>query len=184
MEFLLKRGHTPFKALGNGRYSFLCPFPDHKESMPSFVVYTNGPYENFYCFGCCKNYNIINLVSYLDNISFKEAIEKLGDGTVISTDEDIKITLKRLKTENNSIHKDISKILIEISMKCLMFCQGVNFDKDEINVIDQYYKFIDDSILGTDICRIEESRMHLNKLLIKRKKEYDKRRREFLVDSI
>jgi DNA primase len=56
-------------------------------------------YENFYCFGCNKNYSIINLVSYLDGITFKEAMLKLGDGTVISTDEDIKITLERIKIE-------------------------------------------------------------------------------------
>ena len=47
-----KKGHFPVKNLTGGRLSYLCPLPWHAESKPSFVVWTNSEYENFYCFGC------------------------------------------------------------------------------------------------------------------------------------
>ena len=35
-----------------GRYRCICPFPDHKDSIPSFVI-MNGDGENWFkCFGC------------------------------------------------------------------------------------------------------------------------------------
>ena len=36
----------------NRRVSLRCPFPNHNDSTPSFVLY---PQNNFYCFGCGAN---------------------------------------------------------------------------------------------------------------------------------
>ena len=52
VSYLERKGHNPVKQLSGGRLSYLCPFVDHKESKPSFMVWTNAEFENFHCFGC------------------------------------------------------------------------------------------------------------------------------------
>ena len=53
----------------------LCPF--HKEKTPSFNV---NPEEQFYyCFGCGAGGNVINFVMAIENLSFREAVERLAE---------------------------------------------------------------------------------------------------------
>lgn len=52
-----------------------CILPNHKDSSPSFRVYKNT--NTFYCFGCRKWWNIINLISEIEQISTKEAFKKI-----------------------------------------------------------------------------------------------------------
>ena len=58
-DYLTKKGHQPAKRMSGGKISYCCPLPDHKEKKPSFVVYTQGPYQNFYCFGCLHENELI-----------------------------------------------------------------------------------------------------------------------------
>lgn len=53
--------------------SGLCPF--HSERTPSFYIYTDT--NSFYCFGCQKSGNSINLVRYLHGYGFIEAVKFL-----------------------------------------------------------------------------------------------------------
>jgi DNA primase len=54
-------------------YVGLCPF--HKEKAPSFTV---NPKTNLYhCFGCNAGGDVIGFICKKDNISFREAVEKL-----------------------------------------------------------------------------------------------------------
>ena len=59
-------------------YSCLCPF--HEERNPSFYIYPDT--NTFYCFGCAKSGDVINLVEEMKNLNFKQAIDFLlkGDG--------------------------------------------------------------------------------------------------------
>ena len=53
----------------------LCPF--HKEKTPSFNV---NPEEQFYyCFGCGAGGNVINFLMAMENLSFREALERLAE---------------------------------------------------------------------------------------------------------
>ncbi|HHV92945.1 MAG TPA: DNA primase [Firmicutes bacterium] len=53
----------------------LCPF--HREKTPSFNV---NPEEQFYyCFGCGAGGNVINFLMAVENISFREAVERLAE---------------------------------------------------------------------------------------------------------
>jgi DNA primase len=55
-------------------YVGLCPF--HKEKTPSFTV---NPKTNLYhCFGCNAGGDVIGFICKKDNISFREAVEKLS----------------------------------------------------------------------------------------------------------
>ncbi len=68
-------------------YRGLCPF--HLETSPSFYV---SPTKNIYhCFGCGASGDVIKFVQQIENISYTEAIKKLGERvgiTVNFTEED------------------------------------------------------------------------------------------------
>ena len=51
-----------------------CPF--HEEKTASLKAYKNG--ERFNCFGCGLNGSVIDFIMHLYNLTFKQAIVKLG----------------------------------------------------------------------------------------------------------
>ncbi len=64
-----------FKKNGKG-YVCRCPFPDHEDKTPSFIV---TPQENlFHCFGCNRGGDIIQFDRMYFNLDFKEAVGRLS----------------------------------------------------------------------------------------------------------
>ncbi len=60
----------------SGRYfRARCPFPDHEDRCPSFVVNPETGY--FCCFGCNRRGDVISLLRELRGLSFSEAIKEL-----------------------------------------------------------------------------------------------------------
>jgi len=186
MKFLADRGHSPVNNIGGGRYRFLCPFDDHKETVPSFVVFTQAEYENWYCFGCNRYSNIIHLVSYLDKIPFKEALEKLGGNIDILPEDDIKHTLERIKNEEQSFEpvNQLAHTFFQASWQCLLYSQGVNFDGQELDIVDKYYSFLDNSILNVRFDKIEESINYLPTVLIRRKKIFSHKQEQEKIKNV
>jgi len=56
------------------RATILCPF--HEERTPSFVVYKDSNYA--ICFGCGWKGDVISVVMYVNNVSFREALSILS----------------------------------------------------------------------------------------------------------
>jgi DNA primase len=56
-----------------------CPF--HDDEHPSFVVYPET--ASFHCFGCRASGDVIDFVRRADGLSFREALERLSDGSVL-----------------------------------------------------------------------------------------------------
>tara|TARA_Y100000034_G_scaffold118213_1_gene158660 strand:+ start:333 stop:2111 length:1779 start_codon:yes stop_codon:yes gene_type:complete len=57
-EYLSGKGHNPLGNAGAGKLKYCCPI--HKgDNDPSFFVYTDSKYENFYCFGCIEENELI-----------------------------------------------------------------------------------------------------------------------------
>ncbi|MEX1195476.1 MAG: CHC2 zinc finger domain-containing protein [Dehalococcoidia bacterium] len=54
----------------------LCPF--HQDEHPSFAVYPDT--RSFYCFGCNAGGDVIDFVRRADNLSFRDALERLNNG--------------------------------------------------------------------------------------------------------
>ncbi|MCE9519532.1 MAG: DNA primase [Verrucomicrobia bacterium] len=72
------------KRSGSG-YSGLCPF--HQEKTPSFSV---SPSRNSYhCFGCGAGGNAFRFVMEHENLSFMEAVKRLGDAAGIRIEETV-----------------------------------------------------------------------------------------------
>jgi DNA primase len=67
-------GYTSLRKRG-ATYSGLCPF--HQEKTPSFTV--SAEKGLYYCFGCGEGGDIVRFVERIENLSFAEAIEQLGE---------------------------------------------------------------------------------------------------------
>ena len=62
-----------FRVTGNKKF-YLCPFADHHELKPSFVLYDTNSYH---CFGCQRSGDVIQFIMDLTDASFTEAINYL-----------------------------------------------------------------------------------------------------------
>ena len=173
MSYLEQKGHVPVKALTSGRLSYLCPMPWHAETKPSFVVWTNSEFENFYCFGCLAKYNIIHLMSMLDGISARQAIFVLSDGMEFTVDDE-KILAERDLEKYNWINDPqqqevFSRALLEISDICNAFLRSVDHSPVEVKIIDKLWQVVDDSLKDYEFESIEKIRRDLGALITSRK---------------
>jgi DNA primase len=66
-------GYTSLRKRG-ATYTGLCPF--HQEKTPSFSV--SADKGLYYCFGCGEGGDIVRFVEQMENLTFSEAIEQLG----------------------------------------------------------------------------------------------------------
>lgn len=173
-DYLEEKGHKPFRYGMAGRISYLCPFPDHKETKPSFVVFTNAEYENFMCFGCNRYYNIIHLVAYLENISFKEAIKQLSKDMDLTLNENIELQLSLLDRQYKSrkqYQTVLAELLLSISSMCRIYLNSVGGKQTEIDLIEKIYADLDKNILQYKYDDIEDTYLSLSRLLILRKEK-------------
>ena len=67
-------GYTSLRKRG-ATYLGLCPF--HKEKTPSFTVSSDKGL--YYCFGCGEGGDVVRFVERMENLTFAEAIEQLGE---------------------------------------------------------------------------------------------------------
>lgn len=170
VEFLEKKGHFPVKQLTGGRISYFCPLPWHSESKPSFVVWTNSDYENFYCFGCLAKHNIIHLVSFLDGISTRQSIELLAEGLEFSLKDEENFVIEEILQKADPDHQqEFSKVLLEISGICNSYLQSVDYDINECERIDKLWTIVDNSLRDYDFEKIETIRAEIGGLILRQK---------------
>jgi DNA primase len=99
VDYLASKGHHPVGGEVNGRLRYRCPL--HLEKTPSFNVYTGGEYENFFCFGCKKRYNIIHLYRDMENVSIKDAIKSLGGDLNIDVESEINYAVQQIQNDHS-----------------------------------------------------------------------------------
>lgn len=88
----------------SGRNYFgLCPF--HREKSPSFSVSPDK--QIFHCFGCGAGGNVINFVSKIEGLDYRDAIETLADRAGI--------TLPTYSTYNDDKKQELKKKVYEIN---------------------------------------------------------------------
>lgn len=177
--YLEQKGIVPVKRM-SGRLWYQCPFPDHKETKPSFVVYTTGEFENFYCFGCNRKYHIIDLVSKLEKISFKESVSRLSDGAVITPFDETQFQGRKIR--DAFIHPidafGISETLMMMSSSCRMYEESVGRDKDELEKMDKFWGVVDGCVLDSDFDAIKEFEPHLRVGLKTFRARFERERKE------
>lgn len=182
VDYLEKRGIQPIKRLSGGKLSYLCPMPNHSEAKPSFIVFTNSEYENFYCFGCHAGTTIINLVAGLDGISVRSAIEKLSDGAEISADMDAELAISRSIKRNQIISGDDICIpqLEELSTMgfitylCKNYLDSVEDDPEEVAIIDRFWEKVDSWIYNYEFEELKNVHEILPTILTKRREKFQR----------
>ncbi|MGC8954466.1 MAG: DNA primase [Fervidobacterium sp.] len=113
-------------------YRGLCPF--HLETSPSFYV---SPSRNIYhCFGCGASGDVIKFVQEIENISYIEAVRKLGERvgiTVVMTEED---QIKALYYSfYKAIHREYTSALRN-SPNILEYLKKRGFSEREISLYE------------------------------------------------
>lgn len=179
-EYLENAGIYPSKELSGGKFSYRCPFPDHQETKPSFMLYTNDEYENFHCFGCGRGWNIVHLVSGIENISYKDALKKLGAKFDLNIEESLMSTIDLVIKQGLTINKDqlsMDQALLSISNLCRFYLESVSFDSKETEIIDSVYHEIDNHIYNYEYDGIYDILNSLP-LCFKKRKDLIKKKKE------
>ncbi len=109
----------------DGRGFANCPI--HKETQASLKIYNN---KTWYCFGCLKGGDIFDFVMAMDNIDFKEAINKLAYMTGVDL-KSYKPTESRFSKVNeilrlNAEVKKWEEILALTQEQILLACDIMN----------------------------------------------------------
>lgn len=179
VEYLENQGIYPVKVLTGGKLQYLCPFPDHNETKPSFVVYTESDYENFYCYGCNRNYNIIHLVSRMENLTFKEALEKLGGGSDAGLMGNLEIEKDRMDKEVDQIKKrrdkSLEQVLMSIGSVARKYLESVKYDDKEKSLVDKLLCVVDVDLAEEKFSSVEETIKHLPDILKQRKELFSQK---------
>ena len=88
----------------------------------------------------------------LEGIDLKEAIKVLGDGIDTGGDYEYNEIVRQLEEqEEESSQYDVDDYSLLISRLCYQHMQGVEFDEEEIDFVDEVLEKIDDKIHGMDI---------------------------------
>ncbi len=177
--YLKTRGHHPVKSIAGGKLFYNCPLPGHDESKPSFVVFTESAYENFYCFGCQRAYNIIHLISQMESISYRVVMARLSEGVDISPRADNEFILDKMAEDfERPSPFDRDDVLLEMSDMCRLYLEAVGEDSDERCIIEGVWKQIDNDLAEYRFSDVEETFLNLPKILAQRHEKWKSMRFE------
>jgi DNA primase len=73
-------GYLQLKKTGRDSLTGLCPF--HPEKTPSFSV--SPAKQVYHCFGCGEGGNVFRFVEKIENLSFREVVERLANETGVT----------------------------------------------------------------------------------------------------
>ena len=169
VDYLANRGYEPIRQLGGGRLAYLCPMPWHEETKPSFIVWTEAEYENFYCFGCQSKHNILHLIAFLESISVREVIERLSKGIQVTVEDGCKMISNDLREVKEIRHAvDMSRQLLNISSISNTFLRSVDYDEKECELMESLWQVIDDSLRDFEFGNIDRLNQEVESLIDKR----------------
>jgi hypothetical protein len=183
-DYLASKGVPPYTR-GNSnpnRLSYCCPL--HKETQPSFMLYLDGPYENYFCFGCKRGGGIVSLYSEMENVSFREALSVLGKDLDLSSEGELDLLLRKIKEDNHKSQEKAEMQLAELSLNFSILAYTIlertNFDSDAVEFLEKMFKVIDSYIWREDFESLEKCyRMVLDKKLFNNKiKEFKQKQKE------
>lgn len=154
-DLLRSRGILPVKQVSN-KILYRCPIHEGDKD-PSFIVYTDKEYENYYCYGCHSGITVINLLSDLDNISMSQATSRLLKGIDIKEADVIDAIIKELKINVIINQTDIlGELSLKLSVACYNHFKELNFNERELEFFDRFLQVVDTFISTRDIAFLRE----------------------------
>lgn len=127
---------------------------------------------------CKAHGDVINLVAEFDNCSLEKAIAKLAQGADISQSDQLKPLVDGLEHSRKSedIEESVKKLISMISRACYHYLNAVDFDKEEVEFMDQFYQKIDKLGTAMDVESLREIYSRLpDELLAARMKKFQER---------
>lgn len=100
---------TVLKDHSNGKFSGLCPFPNHKEKTPSFSI--SADKQVYFCFGCQKGGDIFTYFRDQKSMTFGETVQYLAQqaGINLQADSSSSGASSSLKNDYLTINKLIQE---------------------------------------------------------------------------
>ena len=131
-------GYTSLRKRG-ATHSGLCPF--HQEKTPSFTV--SADKGLYYCFGCGEGGDVVRFLEKMENLSFSEAIEQLGQrfGVMLAYDEGAGPDAGR---------KDRDARLLQVLDKAATFFERLLWESENGRGAREY---LEKRGLGEEVCR-------------------------------
>jgi hypothetical protein len=190
-SYLTENGIVPSKEHGD-KIMYLCPLHDGDKD-PSFTVYLNSDYENYFCYGCKSGGNIINLISNFEKISVKKVVRNLIVGMDIDSVDVVDSIVGSLKKEIEMIgmgrraNEDdmVEEVALRISRNCYRFLQNVNFDKGEVAFFNNVFSKVDDACHSRDLETLESMCTFLSEVGIpERMNKLEQAQEKKIMDNI
>jgi len=153
VDFLRERGIDPAKESGT-RYKYLCPLHG-PEKDPSFFVSNDSEFQQYYCFGCKKHGDLINLICELDHISLAECLKRMSDGISIPENELYNYLADKAAEVNDILHRNLEDISLGLSISFRTHRKITNNDPLEIEFLERVFKEVDKLINAMDISQLQ-----------------------------
>jgi len=181
-DILSDRGIFPSKKHSD-KWTYKCPIHEG-DNDPSFIVYLDSEYENYYCYGCHSGGTCINLLSDLDDISVKQSIRQLVKGVKIDNDKELDSLINDLDKDKKLSVNTVEEISLELSNNFYDYLIEIKFDEEELKFVEDVLKKIDKLVQSKDL----ESLDRLASIIIEiglphRKEKYLKRKEKELVNN-
>lgn len=147
-SFLGSRNYISTRSI-NDKLAYHCPIHSG-DNDPSFIVYTNDIYENFYCYGCHAGGNIINLISEMDKKPIKQVIRDLAKNLDIKEEDILDAEIQKLEQETIS-SKSLEEFSLKLSRYCYDYFKTVDFNIEEMIFFEKVFEKVDSIIHSNDI---------------------------------
>ena len=154
-DLLESRSTFPAKNLSD-KIVYCCPL--HKgDNDPSFTVYLDGEYQNYFCYGCKKGGNVINLLSELEGVPIKKSVSTLIEGMNINRVDAILSLMEALRDGLMEDTDDkMERMSFLLNRLCYDYLTKVDFAPEEVEFMDSVFKKIDVLIMNRDLEEYEE----------------------------
>jgi len=173
----------------SGKVKYLCPL--HNEKTPSFFVYTEDKYENFFCYGCKTGGNFLDLYCKMENISFGRALRIFNVNVEIDNEKELSKIIERIKSQISEKKVEKSKnntslVMLKMGVLGRSFLEKFDFDKEVEDFLESVYKKIDEASWAKDDILVEN--MYdiciREKLFNKKAKYFEKKKSDKIREQI
>jgi hypothetical protein len=182
-DYLASKGIHPKGRESNGKLKYWCPIHQEKNS-PSFIVYLNGEFENFYCYGCKAKYHIIHLYRDLEGVSTGDAIRALSGDLELSVDAEIAHAIAEIENDH-SINAEYNppQLALIIGRQLYDFTQRVEKDPYFVDAATKIEKIVDQAVDSVDFSTLKNLYENLPDTLLKAVRMYDERKEQKLLEA-
>lgn len=179
-EYLASKGHHPIGNEMNGKLKYKCPL--HGENTPSFIVFVNGEFENFFCFGCKASYHIVHLYRDLEGISTRDAIKALSNGLDLDLDAQLNYVIREVEGDKRlAPEANVADLALVVGRILFDFVDRVDSNTEDTDAAERMFQLIDTCIETNDVPNLQKIYDLLPDTLMARIKLFEDRKEQRIL---